>query len=104
MRLSGRQAISQNPLEQMVSNPVVDKHVRTRANESELVEVCCRIARERLEVGDYDGGVAALRRWWEVGEWPKQAGLNNRAAAELLLTAGTLSGLLASTNQFMGGQ
>ncbi len=72
--------------------------------ESERVEACCTIAREKLEVGDYDGGVAALKAWWAVGQWPIQDGLTNKAAAELLLTAGMLSGLLASTNRFAGGQ
>ena len=72
--------------------------------ESERVEACCTLAREKLEIGDYDGGVLVLQPWWEVGQWPRQANLDNKAAAELLLTAGTLSGLLASTNQFAGGQ
>jgi signal transduction histidine kinase/CheY-like chemotaxis protein len=87
----------------MVSNQLVDKR-QTGLTESEHVEACCAIAREKLEVGDYDAGVAVLQRWWRVGQWPIQTGLNSKAAAELLLTAGTLSGLLASTNQFAGGQ
>lgn len=73
-------------------------------SESERVEACCIIAREKLEVGDYESGVAALQPWWEVGQWPRQSCLTDKASAELLLTAGMLSGLLASTNQFAGGQ
>ncbi len=87
-----------------MANFLIENEVQTGLTEDDCVEACCTEARERLEVGDYDGGVALLQRWWHVGEWPNQAGLSNKAAAELLLTAGTLSGLLASTNQFAGGQ
>ena len=71
---------------------------------SEQAQASCTIAREKLELGDYDAGCAALQRWWTIGEWPKQAGLSRLAAAELLLTAGTLSGWVASTRHVDGGQ
>lgn len=71
---------------------------------SEQVQACCTIAREKLEIGDYDAGCAALRPWWTIGEWPRQEGLSAAAAAELLLTAGTLNGWIASTRQIGGGQ
>lgn len=71
---------------------------------SEQVQAGCLIAREKLEIGDYDAGCAALQQWWTIGEWPKQVGLSQLAAAELLLTAGTLSGWVASTRQVDGGQ
>lgn len=72
--------------------------------ESERVHACCTIAREKLEVGDYDAGVAALQGWWEMGQWPRHTGLTHEAAADLLLTAGTLTGWIASTKQTTGGQ
>jgi len=71
---------------------------------SEQVQACCTIAREQLELGDYDGGCAALRPWWNLAEWPRHHGLSNEAAAELLLTAGTLSGWIAGTRQIHGDQ
>ncbi|MDQ1728058.1 MAG: hypothetical protein QOD33_183 [Pyrinomonadaceae bacterium] len=71
---------------------------------SEQVQASCTIAREQLEVGDFDGGCATLRRWWEIGEWPRQQGLNQMAAAELLLTTGTLSDAIARTKRVAGGQ
>jgi signal transduction histidine kinase/FixJ family two-component response regulator len=71
---------------------------------SEQVQACCAIAREKLEIGDYGAGCAALQPWWKIGEWPKQEGLSAAAAAELLLTAGTLNGWVASTRQIGGGQ
>ena len=74
------------------------------ATTSEQVLECCKVAREKFELGDYDTGCAALQPWWTIGEWPKQAGLSQLAAAELLLTAGTLSGWVASTRHVDGGQ
>ena len=71
---------------------------------SEQVQACCTIAREEIEKGNYDAGCASLRWWWTLAEWPKQHGLSNQAAAELLLTAGTLSGWIASTRQVHGDQ
>jgi signal transduction histidine kinase/ActR/RegA family two-component response regulator len=71
---------------------------------SEEAQASCIIAREKLEIGDYDAGCAALQPWWTLGEWPKQAALSQLAAAELLLTAGTLSGWVASTRHVDGGQ
>ncbi|HEY2963446.1 MAG TPA: ATP-binding protein [Pyrinomonadaceae bacterium] len=73
-------------------------------SESERVEACCTIAREKLEIGDYAAGVAALEPWWTVGNWPVHTGLSDHAAAELLLTAGTLSAWVATTKQVNGGQ
>jgi signal transduction histidine kinase/FixJ family two-component response regulator len=71
---------------------------------SEQVEASCTIAHEKLELGDYDAGCAALQPWWTIGEWPSQVGLSQSAAAELLLTAGTLGGWVASTRHVDGGQ
>src|ERR1051326_5066893 len=72
--------------------------------ESERVEACCVIAREKLEIGDYAGGVSALEQWWTLGSWPRHRGLTDAATAELLLTAGTLSAWMATTQHINGGQ
>ena len=79
-------------------------NLRSPVTESDRVEAACATARQRLEVGDYDGGVSALAPWWKLGTWPRHSRLTNRASAELLLMAGTLSGLIASTKQLPGGQ
>ena len=71
---------------------------------SEQVLAGCAIAREKLELGDYDAGCNALRPWWNLSEWPRHHGLSNEAAGELLLMAGTLSGSVASTRQVNGDQ
>src|SRR5215510_8856062 len=72
--------------------------------ESEQVLASCTIAREKIEIGDYDAGCAVLAPWWNLGEWPNQKGLNRVAAAELLLTTGSLSNSVARVKRIVGGQ
>src|ERR1700752_3218444 len=88
----------------ITSNKIVEQTSFTPLTESERVEACCTIAREKLEIGDYDAGCAALQPWWHLGSWPNQIGLSSEASAELLLTAGILSGWIASTKRVEGGQ
>src|SRR6476620_8695718 len=73
-------------------------------SESESVLDSCLIAREKLEIGDYDAGCVALRAWWSVGEWPNQTGLSSLAAAELLLISGSLTDAVARAKRMTGGQ
>lgn len=82
----------------------IQPHKPAPLSPSERVQASCAIARERLEAGDYDLGCAALKQWWSISEWPKHAGLEDRAAAELFFTAGVLSGWVSSTRQIHGGQ
>ncbi len=77
---------------------------RRASADSVRAEEACIVARQKLEVGDYDAALLALRPWWDVGYWPYHSHLSNRASAEILLASGTLSGLIASTVQFPGGQ
>ena len=72
--------------------------------ESERVVACCTIAREKIEIGDYDAGRTVLAPWWKLGERPKQKGLDRLAAAELLLTTGSLSDAVARAERIVGGQ
>jgi len=89
----------------MTVNSKLLEHIQSSPlSVSEQVQAFCTIAREQLEVGDYDAGCAVLKEWWTIGEWPKPVGLNQLAAAELLLTAGTLTGWVDSTRQIEGGQ
>ncbi len=77
---------------------------RSTLSLSEEVQAGCAMASQKLEAGEYDLGCAALQQWWTIGEWPKHAGLENNAAAELFLMAGVLSGWVSSTRQISGGQ
>src|SRR5437868_9816218 len=72
--------------------------------ESERVRACCTIAREKIEIGDYDAGCSALAPWWKQGEWPNQKGLDQLAAAELLLITGCLTDSVARAKRIVGGQ
>ena len=71
---------------------------------NEEVQILCTIAREQIEVGNYDAGCLILRRHWKPGEWPKLEGVNSHAAADLLFTTGSLAGCLSSTGRIQKGQ
>jgi len=71
---------------------------------SERVLTYCALARQKVESGDYDAGCAVLGPWWRLGEWPNQVGLTREAAAELLLTAGTLTDLVTRSKRIVYGQ
>ena len=77
---------------------------RDALTETERVLACCTIAREKLEIGDYDGGCAVLAPWWQVGGWPNQTGMDQLAAGELLLVAGSLTDSVARAKRIAGGQ
>jgi len=70
----------------------------------EEVQILCVIARDQIDAGNYDAACAVLKRWWTMGEWPKLDGLNSRLSADLLLTVGTLAGVVASARQVPRGQ
>src|SRR5436189_1881839 len=64
------------------------------------VELACRQARQLEKIGDYDGAYAALADFWpNRNEAPETAGLDDGAAAELLLRAGALAGWQRSAEQ-----
>lgn len=73
-------------------------------SDSEQVLGCCVSAREKLEIGNYDGGCSVLLPFWTLGEWPKCSGLSPHATAELLLIAGSLTEAVARTKRMSGGQ
>ncbi|MGB7924062.1 MAG: sigma 54-interacting transcriptional regulator [Pyrinomonadaceae bacterium] len=65
----------------------------------------CQLARELEEAGNFEAARKAMGELWQrVGERPVLDGLNERAAAEVLLRAGVLSGWIGLTNQIEGAQ
>ena len=86
------------------SGKILDQSHSKPLEESERALACCTLAREKLEVGDYEAGCALLAPWWVPGQWPKQIGLNQRSSAELLLVSGSLSDALGRSTQISGGQ
>lgn len=68
-------------------------------------EVCCELAREFEEKGEYDAARKALSAQWRgIGEHPKLSGLEPSTAAEVLLRAGTLTGAIGGKNQIAEAQ
>src|SRR6185369_1337729 len=72
--------------------------------EREQVLNCCTIARQKIEIGDYEAGCRALASWWRLGEWPVQQDLDPGTAAELLLTTGSLTDSVVRVKRMVGGQ
>ena len=70
----------------------------------EEVQVFCTIAREQIEVGNYEAGCLALHRWWTIGGWPRLEGLSPHSAADLLFTVGALASSVSSTGRIHKGQ
>ncbi|HYO91246.1 MAG TPA: tetratricopeptide repeat protein, partial [Pyrinomonadaceae bacterium] len=61
-------------------------------------------AKEFAEVGNYEAACGALAEWWErPGERPKVEHLEADSAAEVLLRAGVLTGLIGSSKQIADG-
>jgi len=71
---------------------------------SEQLQVYCAIAREQIDVGNYEAACKILRPWWSYGDWPRLGELNQQTCADLLLTIGELAGYVASTKQLPRGQ
>src|ERR1043166_7054467 len=74
------------------------------SEQTDQVLARCRIAREKMEVGDYDAGCRELTRWWKFGDWPRYQDISQTAAGELLLTCGVISAAIARANQVTAGQ
>lgn len=65
----------------------------------------CEVAREFENKGEYENARKALSHYWRhIGEHPKVEDLEPGTAAELLLRAGVLTGLVGSKNQISNAQ
>jgi transcriptional regulator with PAS, ATPase and Fis domain len=72
---------------------------------AERASLRCQLAKELEDSGDYEGARNAMGQLWQrIGDRPHLDGLNQRAAAEVLLRAGSLSGWIGSANQIEGAQ
>ena len=61
------------------------------------VELCCEATRELENRGEYEEARKVLSDYWpRIGEAPKIAGLEPHTAAELLLRAGVLTGIIGA--------
>ena len=72
---------------------------------SQQAELRCEAAREFENVGDYETAREAMGELWSmVGEPPNIEGLDQSAAAEVLLRAGVLTGWIGSNKQIKDAQ
>jgi tetratricopeptide (TPR) repeat protein len=72
---------------------------------SRRAELCCALARDFEDKGEYEEARKALNDYWQrIGEEPKLSGLEPIAAAELLLRAGVLTGYVGSKDQIADAQ
>lgn len=71
---------------------------------SDRVERCCDIAKEFENRGEFDQACKVLSDYWpRIGELPKLKGLESSTAAELLLRAGVLTGIIGGHRQIPDG-
>jgi len=64
---------------------------------NERVERCCEATRDLENTGEYEEAQKVLRDYWpRIGEAPDLTGLEENTAAELLLRAGVLTGIIGA--------
>lgn len=68
-------------------------------------ELCCEAARELENRGEYEEARKVLSGYWQrIGQPPNLTDLEPSAAAEVLLRAGVLTGIIGSKNQIADAQ
>lgn len=72
---------------------------------NERAECCCEAAKEFENRGEYDRACKVLSDYWRrLGDDPKLDGLEPSIAAEILLRAGVLTGIVGAYRQIPGAQ
>jgi CheY-like chemotaxis protein len=73
--------------------------------QTERAELCCRLAKQLEDAGEYEQASEALREFWpEYSHPPLVEGLEPASKAEVLLRAGALAGWIGSARQSEGTQ
>ncbi len=68
-------------------------------------ELCCEIAKEFENNGEYEKAQKTLNRYWQgIGERPEVTELEPCTAGEVILRAGVLTGVIGSKNQIADAQ
>ena len=72
---------------------------------NDRAELCCEIAKEFENKGEYEDGWKTLSGYWRfTGEHPEVAGLEPRIAGEVVLRVGVLTGIIGSKNKIAEAQ
>jgi len=68
-------------------------------------KLCCELAKDFENRGEYEEAREVLSVFWPgIGERPKLEGLERNIAAEVLLRAGVLTGIIGSNRQIADSQ
>jgi tetratricopeptide (TPR) repeat protein len=67
-------------------------------------KVCCELARDFENRGEYEEAAEVLSAFWRLGERPRLEGLERSIAAEVLLRAGVLTGIIGNSRQTIEAQ
>lgn len=68
-------------------------------------ELCCEVTRELENKGEYEEARKVLGDYWpRIGEAPKLTGLEENTAAEVLLRAGVLTGIIGAYRRIADAQ
>jgi tetratricopeptide (TPR) repeat protein len=68
-------------------------------------ELCCQIAREYEDKGQYESAREAMNGLWQhIGERPNIEGLEQTVAAEVLMRVGVITSWIGSCNQIAEAQ
>ena len=79
--------------------------VNPNLNVGGRAKLCCELARDFENRGDYEDACEVLSAFWPcIGERPNLAGLERDIAAELLLRAGVVAGFIGSSGQLTDPQ
>src|SRR5215213_8620790 len=72
---------------------------------SDRAELCCELVKEFENKGEYEEARKVLSSYWRrIGDHPKVTDLEPGPAAEVLLRAGVLTGIIGSKNQIADAQ
>ena len=72
---------------------------------SDRVHLCCRLAKQLEQAGDFDAAQEAMADVWQgVGARPTLEGLDDETTAHVLLRVGALTGWIGSATQIEGSQ
>jgi tetratricopeptide (TPR) repeat protein len=76
------------------------QHLTSVVPSSEEALAQCQIAKQLEDAGKYEEARVHLSPWWQlIGQMPVLSGLDQRASAEMLMRAGSLSGWIGSLQQ-----
>ena len=79
--------------------------VNPNLNVGDRVELCCELARDFENKGDYEEAREVLSILWpRIDQRPKLTGLEESIAAEVLLRVGVLTGWIGGSHEITNAQ